>query len=116
LTLKFVFFKKKEQKCTKSETKTKFVLISNKPILFKVFKEIIMGLLLFVPLETGVIGSIVYGFIGMAMAILAAKVVDWITPGNLFKQLTDEKNIPLAIFTGLLVLGICIIIAASIAG
>jgi putative membrane protein len=75
-----------------------------------------MNVFLFVPLETGVIGSIVYGLIGMTMAILAAKVVDWITPGNLFRQLTDEKNTPLAIFTGLLVLGICIIIAASIAG
>jgi putative membrane protein len=75
-----------------------------------------MGLLLFVPLETGITSSLVYGLIGMAMAVLAAKVVDWITPGNLFTQLTDEKNVPLAIFTGLLVLGICIIIAASIVG
>lgn len=72
--------------------------------------------LLFVPLETGILGSIVYGLIGMTMAVLAAKVVDWITPGNLFTQLTDEKNLPLAVFTGLLVLGICIIIAASITG
>lgn len=71
---------------------------------------------LFVPLETGILGSIVYGLIGMTLAVLAAKVVDWITPGNLFHQLTDEKNVPLAIFTGLLVLGICIIIAASISG
>jgi putative membrane protein len=75
-----------------------------------------MNFFLFVPLETGILGSIVYGLIGMTMAILAAKVVDWITPGNLFQQLTDEKNVPLAIFTGFLVLGICIIIAASISG
>ncbi len=75
-----------------------------------------MSIFLFVPLETGIIGSVVYGLIGMAMAILAAKVVDWITPGSLFKQITDEKNMPLAIFAGLLVLGICIIIAASITG
>jgi uncharacterized membrane protein YjfL (UPF0719 family) len=75
-----------------------------------------MNPFLFVPLETGIVGSIVYGFIGMAMAIVAAKIVDLITPGSLFKQLTDERNTPLAIFTGLLVLGICIIIAASITG
>jgi putative membrane protein len=75
-----------------------------------------MNLFLFVPLETGITSSIVYGLIGMAMAVLAAKVVDWITPGSLFKQLADEKNVPLAIFTGLMVLGICIIIAASITG
>ena len=75
-----------------------------------------MNYLLFVPLETGILGSIVYGLIGTAMAVFAAKVVDWITPGSLFKQLTDEKNVPLAIFAGLMVLGICIIIAASILG
>lgn len=75
-----------------------------------------MNYLLFVPLETGIIGSIVYGLIGIAMAVFAAKIVDWMTPGSLFKQLTDEKNVPLAIFAGLMVLGICIIIAASISG
>ena len=75
-----------------------------------------MTYFLFVPLETGILGSIVYGLVGTAMAVFAAKVVDWMTPGSLFKQLTDEKNVPLAIFAGLMVLGICIIIAASILG
>ena len=74
------------------------------------------ALLLFVPLDVGVVSSIVYALLGIALAMLAAKVVDWITPGDLFRQLTEEKNMPLAIFTGLMVLGICIIIAASIAG
>ena len=75
-----------------------------------------MELLLFVPLENGIVGSIIYSFIGIVMAVLATKIVDWVTPGNLFRQLADEKNIPLAIFTGMCVLGICIIIAAAIVG
>lgn len=75
-----------------------------------------MELLLFVPLENGILASIVYSFIGIVMAVLATKIVDWVTPGNLFRQLADEKNIPLAIFTGMFVLGICIIIAAAIVG
>jgi putative membrane protein len=74
------------------------------------------ALLLFVPLDVGVVSSIVYALLGIALAMLAAKVVDWITPGDLFRQLTEEKNMPLALFTGLMVLGICIIIAAAIAG
>lgn len=74
------------------------------------------NVLLLVSLENGIVAAIVYSLIGMTMAVLAAKIVDWVTPGNLFKQLTDEKNTPLAIFTGLLVLGICIIIAAAITG
>jgi uncharacterized membrane protein YjfL (UPF0719 family) len=75
-----------------------------------------MLLFFLVSLETGVVASLLYSIVGIIMAVFAAKVVDWITPGNLFRQLTDEKNVPLAIFTGLLVLGICIIIAAAIAG
>lgn len=78
--------------------------------------SIMTALLLFVPLDVGVVSSIVYALLGIALAMLAAKVVDWITPGDLFRQLTEEKNMPLALFTGLMVLGICIIIAAAIAG
>jgi uncharacterized membrane protein YjfL (UPF0719 family) len=73
-------------------------------------------MLLVIDLATGVINSLIYAFLGIVMAVFAAKVVDWITPGQLFRQLSDEKNVPLAIFTGLLVLGICIIIAAAIVG
>lgn len=73
-------------------------------------------MLLVVELTQGIVLSLAYAFLGIVMAVFAAKVVDWITPGHLFRQLTDEKNVPLAIFTGLMILGICIIIAAAIAG
>ena len=73
-------------------------------------------MLLVVELTQGIVLSLAYAFLGIVMAVFAAKVVDWITPGQLFRQLTDEKNVPLAIFTGLMVLGICLIIAAAIAG
>jgi uncharacterized membrane protein YjfL (UPF0719 family) len=78
--------------------------------------QFIFIMLLVVELTQGVINSLIYALLGIVMAVFAAKVVDWITPGQLFRQLVDEKNTPLAIFTGLLVLGICIIIAAAIAG
>ncbi len=73
-------------------------------------------MLLVVELTQGVVNSLIYSLLGIVMAVFAAKVVDWITPGQLFRQLTDEKNVPLAIFAGLMVLGICIIIAAAIVG
>ena len=73
-------------------------------------------MLLVIDLTNGVINSLIYSLLGIVMAVFAAKVIDWITPGNLFRQLTDEKNVPLAIFSGLMVLGICIIIAAAIVG
>lgn len=72
--------------------------------------------LLFVPIETGIVSSIVYALLGIVLALFVTKVVDWVTPGHLYRQLTEEQNLPLAVFTGLLVLGVCIIIAAAIAG
>lgn len=73
-------------------------------------------MLLVIDLTNGIINSLIYALLGIVMAVFATKVIDWITPGNLFRQLTDEKNVPLAIFSGLMVLGICIIIAAAIVG
>lgn len=73
-------------------------------------------MLLVIDLTNGIINSLIYSLLGIVMAVFATKVIDWITPGNLFRQLTDEKNVPLAIFSGLMVLGICIIIAAAIVG
>lgn len=67
-------------------------------------------------LSYGLINTLIYALLGLAIALLATKIVDWITPGHLYHQLTEERNMPLAIFTGLFVLGICIIIAASISG
>ncbi|WP_051203265.1 DUF350 domain-containing protein [Hugenholtzia roseola] len=62
----------------------------------------------------GVADSLLYSFIGLAMALLAFKVIDWITPGKMSEQIAKENNIALAIVVGSLVLGVCIIIAQVI--
>ena len=66
-------------------------------------------------IERGMLGTVIYSILGLIMMILAIKVIDWLTPGKLMKQLAEDKNIALAIFTGAAVLGICIIIASAIA-
>jgi uncharacterized membrane protein YjfL (UPF0719 family) len=66
-------------------------------------------------LTAGLLSTIIYGGLGIIMAVVAFKVVDKITPGNLSFEITEGKNTGLAIFAGLTVLGICIIIAAVIA-
>lgn len=72
--------------------------------------------MLLIVTESGILSSIIYSLIGIVLAIFATKVIDWITPGNLYRQLTQEQNLPLAVFAGLFVLGICMIIAAAITG
>lgn len=66
--------------------------------------------------EKGIPGSLVYAALGICIALLVYKIIDWITPGKLSKQITEDKNIALAIVTGALILGVCIIIAAAISG
>lgn len=76
----------------------------------------ILHILLQVPsLEKGIVGTLVYATVGLIMSIIGFKVVDWITPGNLAKQIGEGKNMAIALVASALILGICIIIAASIA-
>lgn len=65
-------------------------------------------------LMQGVTESLLYSVIGILLAVFAFKVVDWITPGNLSKQISQEGNVAVATLLGFLVLGICIIIAAAL--
>lgn len=65
-------------------------------------------------LLNGIIESFIYSIIGLLLAVLAYKVIDWITPGDLAKQIAEEKNVALAILVGALILGVCIIIATAL--
>lgn len=60
--------------------------------------------------------TVIYAVIGILLALLAYQIIDWITPGRLSKRISEEGNIALGIVVGALMLGICIIIAAAIAG
>lgn len=60
--------------------------------------------------------TIIYAVIGILLALLSYQIIDWITPGRLSKKISEEGNVALGIVVGALMLGICIIIAAAIAG
>lgn len=76
----------------------------------------IFGLLLNIPILDGIVESLVYSAIGIIMAVLAYKIVDWLTPGSLNEKIAKDGNIALAIVAASLILGICIIIAQVIGG
>jgi uncharacterized membrane protein YjfL (UPF0719 family) len=77
---------------------------------------ILMAQFILDSLQKGVLGTILYSVIGIIMCVFAFKVVDWLIPGKLSKQISDDKNLATAIVAGSMILGICIIIAAAIAG
>lgn len=68
------------------------------------------------PLTQGITESLIYAGIGILMAFLAFKVIDWITPGKMSHQIANEGNVALAILVGCFIIGICIIIAQAISG
>jgi uncharacterized membrane protein YjfL (UPF0719 family) len=59
---------------------------------------------------------LLFAAIGIAAAVIGYKVFDRCTPGNLHKEILDNKNVAAAIVAGAVILGVCIIIAAAMLG
>jgi len=57
-----------------------------------------------------------FGIFGVILAIFGYKLFDWCTPGQLHKEIVENKNIAAAIVGAAVILGVCIIIAAAIMG
>ena len=59
---------------------------------------------------------LLFAAIGIAAAVLAYKVIDACTPGDLNKEIMQNKNVAAAILAGAVILGVCLIIAAAMVG
>lgn len=62
------------------------------------------------------IGSLVYSVLGIVMVVFAFVVIDRITPYNLWKELIEQRNQPLATVVAAFAIAIAIIVAAAIHG
>jgi len=67
-------------------------------------------------LGQAIANMIIFATIGLAVAVVGFKVFDKCTPGNLTKEIIENKNIAAAIVGGAVIIGVCIIIAASMLG
>jgi len=67
-------------------------------------------------LASGVVATVLYSLIGIIMATIGFKVVDWLTPGDLADEVSNKGNRALAILAGSMILGVCIIIASAVVG
>ncbi len=56
--------------------------------------------------------TILYSVVGIVMAVIGFKVVDWLTPGDLAEEVTHKENRALAVLAGSMMVGVCIIIAS----
>jgi uncharacterized membrane protein YjfL (UPF0719 family) len=62
------------------------------------------------------VGSLVYSVLGILLVVISFIVIDKITPYDLWKQLIEERNQPLATVVAAFCLAIAIIVAAAIHG
>jgi putative membrane protein len=62
------------------------------------------------------LAAIVYSALGIAILCFSTKVFDWMTPGDMWKDIVVEKNVPLAIVLAAMVVAVGNIVAAAIHG
>jgi len=67
-------------------------------------------------MNEAILSVIVFGLIGIFLALVGFKLFDWITPGNLGEEITKKNNLAAAILAGAVVIGIGIIVHAAIGG
>jgi uncharacterized membrane protein YjfL (UPF0719 family) len=59
------------------------------------------------------IGSFVYSLLGVLFVIVTFVVVDRLTPGNLWKELIEERNQAVATVVAAMIVAIAIIVASA---
>ncbi len=62
----------------------------------------------------GVISTLVYGVVGIALAMVGYQVFAWMLPFDVKKELEEDQNISVGVLLAALMLGICIVVAATI--
>jgi uncharacterized membrane protein YjfL (UPF0719 family) len=63
-----------------------------------------------------VVAAIVYSLIGISILCFSTKIFDWLTPGDMWKDIVVEKNLPLALTLAAMIIAVGNIIAAAIHG
>src|SRR5262245_21403662 len=62
------------------------------------------------------VATLVFGLIGIGLAILGFKLFDACIRFNLEKEICENKNIAAAILSAAIIVGICIVVAAAVTG
>lgn len=67
-------------------------------------------------LPQAIINMLIFAVIGIVVAIAGFKLFDKCTPGDLAKEIIENKNVAAAILGGAVILGVCLIVAAAMMG
>ena len=64
---------------------------------------------------SGLFSTVIYSLLGLGLMLGAYKALETVTPFSVRKELEEDQNVALGIVIGCMMLGISIIIAATIA-
>ena len=59
---------------------------------------------------------VAFALVGIVVAIAGYRLFDKFTPGDLHKEIIENKNVAVAIIAAAVILGVCLIVAAAIVG
>jgi uncharacterized membrane protein YjfL (UPF0719 family) len=62
------------------------------------------------------VGSIVYSLLGVVTFIASFVILDKATPGDLWREIIQEKNVAVAVLAGSAAIGLALIISSAIHG
>jgi putative membrane protein len=62
------------------------------------------------------VAAVVYSLLGIVILLFSFVIFDKITPGDMWKEVVVEKNLPLAVAVGAMTLAVAHIIASAIHG
>jgi putative membrane protein len=60
--------------------------------------------------------TLLYAGVGIFVMVVAFVILDFLTPGSLWEEIEQKQNVAVAIFAGMIALGLSIIVAAAIVG
>lgn len=60
------------------------------------------------------LNALVYAVLGVIILVVAFVIWDKTTPYDLWKEIVEKQNVALALFAGMMALGIAVIVAAAV--
>ena len=61
-----------------------------------------------------VLNSVVFSILGLVILVVSFHAFDWITPGDMWKEIIEKHNLPLAVVVGSMAIGMSIIVGLAI--
>jgi len=68
------------------------------------------------PAFAALIWAVIYGLLGIILIIAGYRIFDWVSPIDVEKELSEKNNIAVAIVCAAVIIGIAIVVHASIGG